>query len=117
MRAKLAIPAIAGKTCSMDAIHFQAEVSKDRTIRIPDGVSVPAGPARGDKTKEQHSRTGDGVWKHPGEAVEAFVDRRAQKLLSAVEPDECLDDFVVILALVDLRAKLSPHLLRSSTRA
>ena len=30
----------------MDAIHFQAEVSKDRTIRIPDGVSVPAGPAR-----------------------------------------------------------------------
>jgi hypothetical protein len=30
----------------MDAIHFQAEVSKDGTIRIPDGVSVPAGPAQ-----------------------------------------------------------------------
>jgi hypothetical protein len=30
----------------MDAIHFQAEVSADGTIRVPEGVSVPPGPAQ-----------------------------------------------------------------------
>ena len=30
----------------MDAIHFQAEVTEDGTIRIPDGVTVPVGLAR-----------------------------------------------------------------------
>jgi hypothetical protein len=30
----------------MDTIHFQAEVGEDRTIRVPEGIDVPPGPAR-----------------------------------------------------------------------
>lgn len=29
----------------MDAIHFQAEVGSDNTIRAPKGISLPPGPA------------------------------------------------------------------------
>ena len=28
----------------MEAIHFQAEVGNDNTIRVPDGIRVPIGP-------------------------------------------------------------------------
>jgi hypothetical protein len=29
----------------MDAIHFQTEVGNDNTIHVPEGVTLPAGPA------------------------------------------------------------------------
>jgi hypothetical protein len=29
----------------MDAIHFQTEVGSDNTIRVPEGVTLPTGPA------------------------------------------------------------------------
>jgi hypothetical protein len=30
----------------MDAIHFQAEVGSDNTIRVPEGINLPSGPLR-----------------------------------------------------------------------
>src|SRR5581483_353843 len=63
------------------------------------------------------ARRAEDVRQEPRHAIEAAIDRRLQELLAAVDADERLDDLIVGLPLVDLRAQLIAHLLRLAARA
>src|SRR5437764_11280131 len=75
------------------------------------------GPLDGGEADGKDAGRAEDVREEPRDTVEAFVDRRLQELLPAVDPDERLDDLVVPLSLIDLRAQLRPHLLRRAARA
>src|SRR5207249_2337290 len=92
----------------VDAI-VESRIDRRRCRRLRVRMTRPLD--RGEADRDQTSSC-DEVRQEPRDAVEAFVDRRLEELLSAIDADQRLDDGVVILVLIDLRAELRAHVLR-----
>src|SRR5262249_1856063 len=60
-----------------------------------------ARPPLGREADNDDSGHADKIRKQPRESIEASIDGRAEKLLTAVEPREIRNDLITILALLD----------------
>src|SRR5215472_8621973 len=67
-------------------------------------------PPHRDEADADDAETTEQIWEDPGDAIESAIERHRQKVFATVLRDPLVDDLIVSLARVDVRAEIVPHL-------
>src|SRR6516164_553782 len=67
-------------------------------------------PPHRDEADADDTETAKQIREDPGDAIESAIERHRQEVLAAVLRNPLVDDLIVSLASVDVRAKVGSHL-------
>src|SRR4051812_4331924 len=105
-------PGLAARTWLVEVAELIIDALLEGRIALDNRLACRvrrAAPFHCRKPDRGNAGAGEEIRKHPRNAVEPFVDRRAQELMTAVHGRKRFDDLVVVLAAIDLCTKLRAH--------